>query len=367
MSRPPMADLPARAATQVRVKHVPGARVIVTAQPKPEISAELAAAVAVVTAQSAVSGTTAAPFITAMQKEAVARELKRRVRVRVVKFALVAAAAVFALHIAVTRFFYRAPTADALLAHLQTLPEAVVPFFSSLRQPLQADGAVLSQSDALDARRFRFVATVTLRLRKPLYAPAVTNGTTQYRRLQEAMQTAREQELRFKLFAPDSAPEAPSLPLLLQRVHQAGETIVVRVPFTARRVGWQWRLDAPQLALRTATRGFDGDSLDHYAQTPHLIFGGPTTLADIRQRVKLAHDYVLAVAKEVQRHADVEAAAEPTEALPAIADQPALPADFDSATRVASIAERPAFDPDAPAIVLADASKTAGFVTRVAR
>jgi len=209
---------------------------------------------------------------------------------------------------------------------------------------------------------------VTLRLRKPLYVPAVTNGTAQYRRLQQALLTARDQELRFNLFNASGAPEIPTLPLLLQQSHRAGETIVVRVPFTARRFGWSWRIDAPQLALNLANRVLEGDSLERYAGLPHLIFGSPAALADVRQRVKLANNYLLAVAKTVQRQAEVVAVVDTPAADLALADQPARAEMSETsallAARLGFDPDRPAFDPNAPAIVAGDAPKVGVLLSR---
>ncbi len=312
--------------------------------PVPAMSADLQAAVQAVTAQTYVPGVTAAPFITAMQKEAVARELKRRVRVRYARFALAAAAVLVAFHFTIAATIFRLPFEEKLQTHLQTLPAALLPFYSSARQPLQADGVVIAQADRINSSTMRYVAAVTLRLRKPLYVPATSNGTFAYRRLQDSLQTARDQEMRFNLFSATQAPELPELPLLLQRTHQAGETIIVRVPFTARRLGWHWRLENPPVELRLANRTIDGDSLDRYAQAPHLVYGEAATLADVRRRVKLANTYVIAVSKAVQRHADVVAGVEAPvlASAPIQPDDGTLPADEGSAVTGG-------VDPDAPA------------------
>src|SRR4051812_21936096 len=140
-SRPPMAVVVMpTSAKSVRAKGASTTKENVSA-----VSIELAAAVAAVTAQQPVAGATAAPFITAMQREAVAVELKRRARVRVAKFAAMAALALVALHFAVTQVFNRAPSEGALAEHVQTFRETVLALYSSQRQPLQADGVVLSQ------------------------------------------------------------------------------------------------------------------------------------------------------------------------------------------------------------------------------
>ena len=366
LARPPVADLPTRS-NRVRVKSV-GARAVVVDRKAAAVSAELAAAVAAVTSHVALPGCTAAPFITAMQREAVARELKRRSMIRFGRVLAIAAVLAVLLHVTMTRFVWATPSETALQAHVRRLPDAVLPLFSSARQPLQADSVVITQADQIDAKNFRYVASVTLRLRKPLYIPAVTNGTVQYRRLQQALLTARDQELRFNLFNAADAPEAPTLPLLLQQSHRAGETIVVRVPFTARRFGWSWRIDAAQLALNLANRALEGDSLERYAGMPHLIFGSPATLADVRQRVKLANNYLLAVAKTVQRQAEVVAVAETPDVGLALADQPAR-AELSAtsallASRPAFDPDAPAFDPNAPAIVDAEAPKTGVLLSR---
>jgi hypothetical protein len=294
-----------------------------------------------------------------MQKEAVARELKRARRVRLAKFAAMAAAAVVALHVSVTRYLYCAPSDAALQARIEGLPAAVVPLLSSVRQPLQAEGVTIAQSDEIDGGTIRYVAAVTLRLRKPLYTAAVSNGTASYHRMQDALQGAREQELRYHLFSLNERPDLPVLPQLLQRTHQAGEAIVVRVPFTARRFGWTWRIETPQVALATPNRVLTGDSLDRYENAPYLIFGDAATLGDIRQRVKLAQAYVVTVAKEVQRRSNGAAVAEPAPAVnPTLADQPAVADEDAVADRVAHVEARPAFDPNAPAVVLGDAPRT---------
>jgi len=346
------------------------------------ISSELAAAVAAVNAEVSSTPGSTTSFLSPRQREIALREAKRQARWRSVRFVAMAAAGLVCLHFAVTRFFCRAPSEDAVAAHLQSLPETLLPYFSTARQPLQADGVTITQADQIDAQHIRYVATVTLRLRKPLYVGAVTNGTAQYRRLQEAVQRAQAQESRLKLFTDTETPDAPSLPMLLQRSHQEGETVVVRVPFIARRFGWQWRLEEPQLGLRVANRVLEGDSLDRYGDAPYLIFGGPATLAEVRRRTKIANNYVLAVAKEVQRHADGEAIAETAPAHPiadraatvaladlpaqpagaeqvldaSLADQPAQPADTSSAD-LANVEARPAIDPNAPAVFLAPSLK----------
>lgn len=312
----------------------------------PELSPDLAAAVTAVTAPEPSS--TAAPFITAMQKEAVLRAAKRRRRVWLGRAAAVAMVTFVGLHFLVTRLINRVPQAAAALTHAAQLKTDLLPFYSTVRQPLQVDELTISAPEAMGRDRVRYVAQVTLRLRKPLYAPAVTNGTAAYRQLQVSLQAAREQELRYNLFEAKEAPEAPALPLLLQRTHRAGDSIVVKVPFTARRFGWIWKFDEPEVLLRLADRAFEGDSIEFYAGMPHLIFGAPDTLAEVRERTKAARDYVVAVAKQVQRRTGGRAL---DESLPAVAAAEAVAGD-------PTIENRPAIDPDAPAIELPSLATT---------
>lgn len=302
--------------------------------PARPISNELAAAVAAATAD--LPGTTAAPFISMMQREAVARELRRRARIRWSIRAAIAAAVLVVLHFSITQIFYRSPSEAALHTYADALTHAVVPLYSTALQPLVPGNTVVTLTDRVSTNRIRYAAEVTLRLAKPLYIPAVSNGTTAYRQMQQSLQYARERDLKHKLFEGKDGPTAPEMPLLIQVVHRAGDRVTVRVPFEAKRFGWHWRIQPAQLALRTADRSFDGSAIERYARAPHLVFGAPGTLADMRRRTQLARAYILAVTKEIQKRADVEAA--PLD--PAIAFLPA--ADPDA----------PAMDPDAPAVKL---------------
>ncbi len=324
------------------------------------IADELAAAAAAVAAAAASeSGVTTTPF-TVMERVAAAREQRRYTRVRLVKYALIAAAAVVVLHFAVTRVFYRNPTEEALHVHAQAIAQTVVPYYSSRLQPFQFDSAVVTLNEAVDSRHVRYAAEVTLRLRETLYVPAHTNGTAAYRQLQESLQSARAQELKFKLFDGGEAPELPELPLLIQVSHRAGDTLVVRVPFEARRNGWVWRLGPPVLVNRSVNRRIEGDALLRFEGSPYLVFENSGTLADIRARSRLARTYVIAVSKEVQKRSNVEAVADgavpapagnPGDIVAVAPGEPALPA---AATQVAvdPNAPPPVFDPNAPAIVV---------------
>lgn len=338
MARPQLAEL-RRPAAPAASKSTPA--------PNPNagvLSPELAAALAAVvtrTQAAAPTPVTTPSFVTAAQKEAVIREEKRRSRRRVAKFVAMAAAIVVVAHVAVTQVFHRVPTAEAVQNHAAQLPARLLPLYSTARQPLQLGTVTVSAPEVINGNELRYVAHVTLRLRQPLYLPAASNGTIAYRQVQVSLQAARDQELRYNLFSAANAPAVPSMPLLLQTSHRAGEPIVVKVAFTARRFGWEWKLGDPQLDRRSASGSFEGNGIEFYSSAPYLIFGGTRTLAEIRHRTKLAQDYVLAVTKEVQRLAGGRAV---EEVLPdvALAEAAAEP----------SVANLPAFDPYAPAIEL---------------
>ncbi len=318
------------------------------------MSDELAAALKKLAAEYAAPAVTNAPFVTAMQRQEDSQARKRESRRRLLIVAAVVLVASVALHFTVTRVLYRMPTPEALAAHVQALPDEVLPYYSTNRQPLQPWAVVYAETDRVDDHRIRYSAEVTLRLRKPLYVPASTNGTAAYRQLQESLQLARQRDIKFTLFPPGEGPPHPELPLLLQMSHRFGESIVVRVPFEARRYGWGWRLMPAQIPLRSVNRSFTGDAIEYFGDAPYLIFGQSGSMAEVRLLIRQARVYIIAVAQEVQRHADVEAVAEtPT---PSPAPSPDAPA----ADPASELAEKPALtleeltrliDPNAPAVV----------------
>lgn len=319
------------------------------AEGKSAVSDELAAALKKLAAEYAAPVVTNAPFVTAMQRQEDTQARKREGRVRLLKLSGIFLLAAVALHFTVTRVLYRTPDPAALEAHVQTLPEDVLPSYSTNRQSLQPGAIVYTETDRISANRIRYAAEVTLRLRKPLYVPASTNGTAAYRQLQESLQLARQRDIKFSLFPPGEGPPHPSLPLLLQVSHRVGEAIVVRLPFEARRYGWQWRLLPAQIPLRSVSGSFIGDSIEYYAETPYLIYGQSGTLAEVRLLLRQARAYIVAVAQEVQKHADVEAVPDTPAPTPAVVpDAPAVdpankpPLTLEELTRL--------IDPNAPAV-----------------
>jgi hypothetical protein len=335
------------AATQKPVTPAPAGTVV---------SDDLAAALNKLAVEYAAPTVTSAPFITAMQREVEARERKRESRRQLIKLGILAACAVIGLHITITRVLYRTPSVEALTATVETLPDALLPLYSTARQPLQPGSVFYTETDRVSANRIRYAAEVTLRLRKPLYVPAVTNGTAAYRQLQESLLAARQRELKFNLFPPGEGPTFPDLPMLIQVSHRAGDTVVIRVPFEARRFAWTWRIDAPLIALRSVNRTLAGDSIELYQGVPHLIFGAAGSMAEVRLLMRQARVYIVAVAQEIQKHADVQAIVEKPSASALDPNAPAVPAAGDPA---ADPANKPAlsldelrklFDPNAPAV-----------------
>ncbi len=314
------------------------------------VSDELARALALIAAENAAPAVTSAPFVSAAQREAIAQKHRKGKRLRRAKIVAAAAAALVVLHFVVTLILYRAPTDEALQAHAHVIAAAALPLYSSTDVPLRAEEAVAVLRDRPDLRTIRYYAEVTLRLRKSLYGPAATNGTVAYRQLQESLLNARTQDLKYEIFPANEGPQVPTLPQLLQLTHRAGESLVVRVPFEATRFGWSWRLRPAQLANRSVERTLTGMSLDRYEGTPHLIFGPDGAMADIRARMKAARTYIVAVAKEVQKHGNVQAVAEASAPATTPATIPQSLMTFDPDAAAVPETKLPAVNPDALAI-----------------
>jgi hypothetical protein len=202
---------------------------------------------------------------------------------------------------------FREPDEEALADEAAHTAQILLPLYSSSQQPLQIDRAVAVLSDTFSSIHLRYFAEVTLRLRQPLYGPAQSNGTVTYRMLQTSLQSAEERARKAGIFPQGEGAAPPELPRLIQLLHREGEPILVRVPFEARKFGWKWRLQPPQLAKRTATASFDGAPLDFFTDAPSLIFGLPETLGEVRARMEAARNYILAVDKEIHREAAVRA------------------------------------------------------------
>lgn len=308
------------------------------------VSDELASALAKLAVEYAPAPVSTAPFVSVKDREGVVRAQRRVWRVRLLKGAGMIFVAACALHLLATTLLFRLPPAEALESEVAQTAQALLLLHTSGDRPLEITRAIPVLREEGDGRHLRYQAEVTLRLRQPLYGPALTNGTVNYRMLQTSLELARKQELMFEFFPAGDGPRPPDLPRLIHLTHRAGEAMIVRVPFEAERIGWKWRVAPSQLAKRTVDRRFEGSTLDRFNDAPYLVFGVPETMPDIRARMKAARDYVTAISREIQRRADVEAVVEaPAEtADPALADREAAPA-LDAALL---------FDPNRPAVEL---------------
>lgn len=300
------------------------------AKPAAPVSKELAEAIKAVTA--AVPGSTAAPFITAMQKEAIAKELKRQRRRRVWRLAGWITVVVLAVPVFVTFVINAEPSVKALERHETKIAAEVLALHSSPLNPLMTSATVMKPAVRVGFGHLRYEVVVTMRLRVPLYTVAHTNGTEAYRQIQRSLEEAKERVSKLRLFKPPvRAPELPDMPLLLQLAHRMGEPVVVTVPFDAHRFGWKWRLDSAEVAGRAVDRGFDGLPIEQYAGTRTLIYGSPESLGEVRRLVKMARDYVTAAAKDERERAifDTPAQEAPPAAPGAAVPDPNNPAQSD--------------------------------------
>lgn len=267
------------------------------------MSDELAATLAKFAAEYAPLPITSAPFVSAQQKEADAQEGRRLARIRFAKWGANVVVALGVVYLLAAILLFRQPADEAIAAEVAKTAQTVLLLNASRDRPLKIDHAVAILREPVDARYRRYYAEVTLRLREPLYGPAVTNGTVRYRMLQESVQLARSTELKLDLFPDNDGPALPDMPRLIQVLHRGGEAMVVRVPFEAKKFGWKWRIEAPQLGRREGERELDGVPLSHFESAPYLIFGLPNTMETIRARTTAARDYLVAVAKASQRQA----------------------------------------------------------------
>src|SRR6185369_9912225 len=130
--------------------------------------------------QAAVPDHTLAPFLTAEQREAMARAARRSERRQLAKLAATAALALLALHLTFTRVLNREPDGTRLAARAAEAAAQVLPLETSDAQPLVLAGARAELKERRDAAHLRYEAVVRLGLRGPLYSPAMSNGTAAY-------------------------------------------------------------------------------------------------------------------------------------------------------------------------------------------
>jgi hypothetical protein len=275
--------------------------------------------------------------VSTKEREAESQERRRARRTWLAK-RLAAVAGVIGVMLAISSLaLFRYPTDEALADAAAKAAQIALARYSSSERPLQIDTAVAALSDTFGIRHLRYFAEVTLRLREPLYGPAATNGTITYRQLQQSLSHARQQDLDFGLFPPDDGPKPPELPRLIQMLHRAGEPLVVRLPFEAKKFGWSWHLDPPQLPPQAPGGRADGVPLSRFADAPYLIFGPPETIEEVHNRTTAAREYIFAVTKAMQRRGSGEATA-----------------DASNSERTASATAEPASNPLAGALVNPD-------------
>lgn len=271
-------------------------------------------------------GTT--PFVSVKDKEGEVRAQRRLALRKLGKIALGIVGGLVISYFLIGFIFYRRPSDDELQAAVDQTAQAVLLLQTSDLRPLAIESAEPILRDVLDSRHVRYYAEVTLRLRQSLYSPIQSNGTVVYDMLRESLRWAESQELKFNFFSFGNGPKPPVLPRLIQLVHRVGEPMVVRVPIETERFGWRWRLKPGSLANRTVDRTFEGEILDAFDDVPYLVFGLPSTMPDIRARTKAAQEFITAVSREIQKHADVEAvapAAEPALVAPSVGGEPTAP------------------------------------------
>jgi len=308
---------PETAATQPTDK--PGAR-----QDSP-VSDDLASALASLAKEYAPVAAGSTPFVSVKDKEAEVRALRRLAMRKLGKIACGIVGGLVISYFLIGFIFYRRPSADELQAAVNETAQAVLLLETNELRPLAIESAEPVLRDVIDSRHVRYYAEITLRLRQSLYAPIQSNGTVVYDMLRESLRWAENQELKFNFFSFGNGPKPPVLPRLIQLVHRVGEPMVVRVPIETERFGWRWRLKPGSLANRTANRTFEGEIIDAFDDVPYLVFGLPSTMPDIRARTKAAQEFITAVAREIQKHADVEAVAPPPEPVvpvPVIGSEP---------------------------------------------
>ena len=307
------------------------------------VSDEMATALATLAAEYAPLPVTTAPFVSLKESAAEAQKRRRLRRRWLIKHGAGLLVGIGVLYAVAATLLFRAPSDEALAAEAAHTAQLLLPLYSSSAQPLEIASAIPVLSETFNSGYFRYHAEVTLRLRQPLYGPAQTNGTEGYLMLQLSLQGAHERALNAGLFSLNDGPKPPDLPRLIQLVHAAGEPLVVRVPFEAKKFGWEWRIQPPQLAKRTENGHFDGVPLSHYGDAPYLIFGIPETMPDIRARTDAARTYITTIVQEIQRHSAERASADAPVAEPApLPPRPAYPVPLPG--------NLPMIDPDKPAV-----------------
>ena len=306
VTRPPMAKVARSLMPETTVPAAPAEWPKYPEFPsKPALSPELSAAVDAIGAF--LPGVTMSPFITGEQREVLLREKRRLARRKLLRAAGVLAVLLLTVPVVANYVFNRVPPDEQLTAQGHKIAAEALGLYSSKAQPFQADADTVEFVERIDWTTVRYEAQVTIRLRKDLFGPAQTNGTVAYRMLQQSLFEARQLELKLNLFpASSGGPQPPELPVLVQRTHRVGTPLVIKVPVTADRFGWRWRLSPADYARRSASATLQGLTIENYEGAPYLIFGTPESMTDVRKQMAAARDYIIAVKREAQLRTNID-------------------------------------------------------------
>jgi hypothetical protein len=247
-------------------------------------------------------GASSPAFLSAAQREERELATRRRKGRTLLRTAAVAIAGLVAVHFLVLNTVVREPTPARLHQVAATLAPQILRLYSSQEQPLE----VVDFHAEIAARRaaddLACLAEITLRLREPLFAPADSNGTELYRSHATAIALAEGEALRRGLYATGHAPVPPLLPKVLRTAHRAGETLTVKIPFHARRFGWTWTCQPPELDHRTTSRTLTGAVLAQQGNGPVLLLDSPQAQAGIRDLTRAAKDYLEQINRDLEAH-----------------------------------------------------------------
>ncbi len=221
--------------------------------------------------------------------------------------------------IAINNVILRSPREAQMAVESRALAKAILSLYSTPAQPFELEDTVLTLTDRDDQTHLRFEAVVTLRVYDDLYAPAWTNGTEAYTRLQQSLSQARNLALSLPLPI-GQLPTEPEMPALLQVVHPAGTVLTVTLPVLAQRSNWHWGFPAPDYNQRVASLSVRGEILGRF-NPDCLVFGTPASILDVHARMAAAIAYISAV-QSAARQAPL--AATPVSAPPETAPPPRL-------------------------------------------
>jgi hypothetical protein len=192
------------------------------------------------------------------------------------------------------------PGENEFAALKEDIGAQVLRSFTSGEQPLEIGEIEVDEVDRT-RNRIDYELRVTLRLRMPLYAPADSNGAQPYLAMQRSLAESQSLVLQQRLFLENQElATAPEMPMLLAVTHRAGERRLVRVPVTATRSFWTWRVEPHPERARPIGAAFVGQALARY-DAKYLIFGDPEARDRMRRVMADARRFILNVNAEHTR------------------------------------------------------------------